>query len=70
MDKNFGNVLSLWDWMFGTLYVPRERERIHFGIAPDEAAELDGPLRLYYVPVLRAFARLRLRVRRSTPDLP
>ena len=33
-DKNFGSCLALWDWMFGTLYVPqKEREPITFGFA-------------------------------------
>ncbi len=72
VDKNFGNVFALWDWLFGTLYVPRERERIRFGIAADEAAELDGPLRLYWVPLVRAAGRLRPRgrERRSPAELP
>jgi sterol desaturase/sphingolipid hydroxylase (fatty acid hydroxylase superfamily) len=31
-DKNFGSCLALWDWMFGTLYVPaKEREPLVFG---------------------------------------
>ncbi len=33
-DKNFGSCLALWDWMFGTLYVPqKEREPLSFGFA-------------------------------------
>jgi sterol desaturase/sphingolipid hydroxylase (fatty acid hydroxylase superfamily) len=33
-DKNFGSCLALWDWMFGTLYVPeKEREKLNFGFA-------------------------------------
>ena len=33
-NKNFGSCLALWDWMFGTLYVPaKEREPIVFGAA-------------------------------------
>jgi sterol desaturase/sphingolipid hydroxylase (fatty acid hydroxylase superfamily) len=32
-NKNFGSCLALWDWMFGTLYVPaKEREPIVFGV--------------------------------------
>jgi sterol desaturase/sphingolipid hydroxylase (fatty acid hydroxylase superfamily) len=31
-DKNFGLFLSVWDWMFGTLYVPREKETLAFGL--------------------------------------
>ena len=33
-NKNFGSWLALWDWMFGTLYVPqKEREPLVFGFA-------------------------------------
>ena len=33
-NKNFGSCLALWDWMFGTLYVPqKEREPLTFGFA-------------------------------------
>lgn len=37
---NYGNVLAVWDWMFGTLYLVREREELRFGL--DGAA--DAPL--------------------------
>lgn len=32
-DRNFGNSLALWDWMFGTLYVIRGREELSFGLS-------------------------------------
>jgi sterol desaturase/sphingolipid hydroxylase (fatty acid hydroxylase superfamily) len=33
-NRNFGSCLALWDWMFGTLYVPgKQRERLTFGVA-------------------------------------
>jgi sterol desaturase/sphingolipid hydroxylase (fatty acid hydroxylase superfamily) len=50
-NKNFGSCLALWDWMFGTLYVPqREREPLTFGFGdhPDAhtmKGELVDPLR-------------------------
>ena len=32
-DRNFGASLSVWDWMFGTLYIPaKEPERLSFGV--------------------------------------
>lgn len=31
-NKNYGEVLAIWDWMFGTLYVPRSRETVAFGL--------------------------------------
>ena len=33
IDKNFGQIFGLWDWMFGTLYVPKEEEKLTLGIA-------------------------------------
>ena len=29
---NYGTALAVWDWLFGTLYVPRADERFRFGI--------------------------------------
>ena len=38
-NKNFGSCLALWDWMFGTLYVPqKEREPLTFGITDNPDA--------------------------------
>ncbi len=35
-NKNLGSCLAVWDWMFGTLYIPAaERERLDFGVEPD-----------------------------------
>lgn len=31
-DRNMGGNFALWDWAFGTLYVPRERETLTFGL--------------------------------------
>jgi sterol desaturase/sphingolipid hydroxylase (fatty acid hydroxylase superfamily) len=37
-NKNLGSCLALWDWMFGTLYIPSaEREVLEFGVEPDRA---------------------------------
>jgi sterol desaturase/sphingolipid hydroxylase (fatty acid hydroxylase superfamily) len=36
LNKNYGSEFALWDWLFGTLYVPRGREQLRFGIGPDE----------------------------------
>jgi sterol desaturase/sphingolipid hydroxylase (fatty acid hydroxylase superfamily) len=37
-DRNFATVFALWDWMFGTLYLPRRDERFRFGV-DDRASE-------------------------------
>jgi sterol desaturase/sphingolipid hydroxylase (fatty acid hydroxylase superfamily) len=37
-DRNFGTALALWDWVFGTLYIPAREERFRFGLGAPEAA--------------------------------
>lgn len=32
-NKNYGEIFALWDWMFGTLYVPKTYEDISVGLA-------------------------------------
>ena len=59
-NKNLGSCLALWDWMFGTLYVPRaEREALEFGVEPDRehAHTIRGEL---IAPFGRALAVLKV----------
>ncbi|MEZ5935568.1 MAG: sterol desaturase family protein [Alphaproteobacteria bacterium] len=42
-NKNYGEVLALWDWMFGTLYVPDGREDLDFGLADADGRPLPQP---------------------------
>jgi sterol desaturase/sphingolipid hydroxylase (fatty acid hydroxylase superfamily) len=37
IDHNFGVCFSIWDWICGTLYVPREREELRFGIVGESS---------------------------------
>ena len=32
LDRNYGFIFALWDWMFGTLYVPRTKEALTYGL--------------------------------------
>lgn len=34
-DKNMGAVLAVWDWMFGTLYLPEPGQNITYGVRDD-----------------------------------
>ena len=43
-DKNYATVFALWDWMFGTLYLPAKDERFRFGV--DEPAPEATPAAL------------------------
>ena len=39
-DKNLGYCLSIWDWAFGTLYVPKKGEKFSYGLGhKDDALE-------------------------------
>jgi sterol desaturase/sphingolipid hydroxylase (fatty acid hydroxylase superfamily) len=41
-DKNLGLFLSVWDWLFGTLYVPERPEPITLGISARRGASTTG----------------------------
>lgn len=71
-NKNLGSCLAIWDWLFGTLYVPaRARERLTFGVDADrqEAHTFRGA---FLMPFYRAAAclvpkRMLARLRSTDP---
>jgi sterol desaturase/sphingolipid hydroxylase (fatty acid hydroxylase superfamily) len=71
-NKNYGEFFALWDWMFGTLYVPAGREQLTFGLADARGARLAQPhpdLRSALVaPFRESFAALKARRTRSAQD--
>lgn len=59
-DKNFGEVFALWDWLFGTLYLPgKEREVIEFGVAGADRQEHATLLAAYFVPFVNCWRIVR-----------
>ncbi len=42
-DKNYGSMFALWDWMFGTLYIPTEHEKLTFGVSDGTGKPIDQP---------------------------
>ena len=50
--KNFGIVFSLWDYLFGTVYWPKERPPERIGYPGDEDMPADLPRQLLF-PLLR-----------------
>lgn len=42
-NKNYGEVLAIWDWMFGTLYIPEKEEKLSFGIANATGERIQQP---------------------------
>ncbi len=52
-DKNFGELFALWDWLFGTLYIPgKEREEIEFGVNGADQQEHATLRQAYCVPFI------------------
>jgi sterol desaturase/sphingolipid hydroxylase (fatty acid hydroxylase superfamily) len=54
VDRNLGNVLSFWDWMFGTLYVPRTKESFEIGLKDGEHQFYSDIATLYVLPFRKA----------------
>ncbi|MBY6084578.1 sterol desaturase family protein [Ruegeria arenilitoris] len=44
-NKNYGEVFAIWDWMFGTLYVPNGYEELEFGLADARGNPIEQPHR-------------------------
>lgn len=43
-EKNYGEVLAIWDWMFGSLYIPGPEEKgVAFGLADARGQPLPQP---------------------------
>ena len=55
LDTNFGNMFSCWDWLFGTLYLPKKREKLVFGLADNSEWEYNTIWRMYWVPLAKIF---------------
>ena len=49
-DRNFGFIFAIWDWMFGTLYVPKGYEKLEFGINKTEPNPFGSVTELYLKP--------------------
>lgn len=39
-DRNFGEIFAIWDWVFGTLYIPRRGESFEFGLTDPDGAKV------------------------------
>jgi sterol desaturase/sphingolipid hydroxylase (fatty acid hydroxylase superfamily) len=69
-NKNLGSCLAVWDWIFGTLYIPsRHSEKLEFGVEPDHehAHTIRGEL---IAPFGRAAGLLKECFVRSPPPAP
>ncbi|MBP0483255.1 sterol desaturase family protein [Sagittula salina] len=70
-NKNYGEVLALWDWMFGTLYICEREEALTFGVGDAEGNRIEQPhptlSAALCLPLKEAAAALRRKPRDATP---
>lgn len=73
-NKNYGEVLAIWDWMFGTLYVPQKREELRFGLADkmgNPVAQIHTTLAAaLMVPMQQSWATIRKRYKATNAAKP
>jgi len=50
-------MLAVWDWMFGSLYVPKERETLEFGLGSKEDGEYSSVAKLYGLPFVKLYRK-------------
>jgi len=68
-NRNMGVVFAFWDWIFGTLYVPRGRETLTLGVAEGVAQEHPTLLDAWWVPLRNIGRMARRRAVRRNPAL-
>lgn len=59
--KNLGLIFSVWDRVFGTLYIPATRLELRYGLGDGEEREFSSVSRLYWLPFVKAARLLRKR---------
>ncbi len=55
IDKNYGSMFAIWDWMFGTLYVPEKVEDITFGVSDGKGNPIAQPYTTLREALLKPF---------------
>jgi sterol desaturase/sphingolipid hydroxylase (fatty acid hydroxylase superfamily) len=68
-NKNFGEVFAIWDWMFGTLYIPATYEKLEFGLSNGTSERIAQPHTTFraamLVPIRDSWKQIRKAIRKS-----
>lgn len=68
-DKNMAIIFSVWDWMFGTLYIPRQKEEFEVGLSgatSAEGSEYEKGLRNHFLNPIKKSILVSLKKKNST----
>lgn len=64
-DKNYGQMLGVWDWVFGSAYFPQEKEEIVVGLGdPVDQKNYKSLFGLYFSPVVSAWELLGFKAKK------
>ena len=63
-NKNYGEIFAVWDFMFGTLYVPQGEEKLEFGLADKRGVALPQPHNTLREAVIQPFQASAKAIRR------
>ncbi len=58
-DKNLGFTFAFWDGLFGTLYIPKGKENINFGLGAEENEKFSTFWSLYLMPFINLYHNFR-----------
>lgn len=61
INKNYGEVFAIWDWLFGTLYVPKDQEELVLGLGPGADQPHSSVARFYLQPFVDFWVALTRR---------
>lgn len=66
-NTNLGFSLAVWDWLFGTLYLPEQQEKITFGVGANHV-DYGSLFRAYFLPFKLSAATLFARAPREPAE--
>jgi hypothetical protein len=69
LDKNFGEIFAIWDWIFGTLYIPTSNEELVFGIVDKNGRLIEQPHPTLRAALFQPFKESALAVRNYAVQL-
>ncbi|WP_284312004.1 sterol desaturase family protein [Labrys miyagiensis] len=62
-DKNFGDKLSVWDWLFNTAIIPAKNETFIYGLGKPEEEEYNDVWGAYLLPMVKAWRLIKRNTR-------
>lgn len=58
-DKNIGYIFSVWDWLFGTLYIATHDEEYQYGLSKNQDETYRNLINVYVIPIKNAINLLK-----------